>query len=440
MKQKIEEYILKNKENMQEDIQQLVHFESINGRFEENRDCLAFFLSRAREMGFSVKMTKTEDVGVIEMGSGDQTLGILVHLDVVATGDPGKWTDPPFSGAVHDGCIWGRGTVDDKGAAVMSLYAMKAVAESGIPLTKKIWLIVGTSEESNWTDIENFKREFPMPDCGFSPDGEFPIYNAENGYVDIELAFYSDGNKGILAISAGESTNTIPSLATLTLEDGTRIVKHGVSAHSSIPEAGENAIIKLGKALYAESGTVYQFARFLHDYYGQNEDGRTLCPASADECACPTTVAPTVLRYVKQDLSRSDSFAHVSLNLNIRQRPGTALKDILHIFEPLAPKYGFQFEVIEYLEPMLVSEELPFLKIMQKTCEEYGICSEFRPASGTTYAKSMPNFVSWGPVFLEDPACAHMEDERLSLDTMLLATKLYAHFLSLYETEDTHNE
>ncbi len=64
--------------------------------------------------------------------------------------------------------------MDDKGPAVMCLYALKAIKELEIPLNKRVWLIVGTSEEAEWTDIASFKKEFPVPDFGFSPDGGFP--------------------------------------------------------------------------------------------------------------------------------------------------------------------------------------------------------------------------------------------------------------------------
>ena len=430
-KLQIEEYLSKNQENMLEDISKLIRFESINGETAENRACLGFFLSRAREMGFDVKMTTTEDVGIVEMGAGRKTLGILVHLDVVATGDPDKWSESPFSGTVHDGFIWGRGTTDDKGAAMMSLYAMKAVLESGIDLHQRVQLIVGTSEESNWTDIENFVREFPLPDCGYSPDGEFPIYNAENGYADIELIFERDGEKAIQSISAGESSNTIPSKAVLVFEDGNRIVEQGVSGHSSAPELADNAIIKLCKKINAENGKRFDFARFVVDWFGDSQDGRQFRIDDGIECfngqrLNMTTAVPTVLRFEKNKEKKS---GYVILNLNVRPKFGVTKSMLEEALERLTDKYHFSFEIKGYMDPMYVDPNLQFIRIMQEVSREYGIADDLKTAAGTTYAKAMKNFVAWGPSFLTDLQCAHMEDERLSIDSMALATKLYAWFL-----------
>src|SRR5262249_56078666 len=43
---------------------------------------------------------------------------LLAHLDVVPIepGTEASWVKPPFSGAISDGFIWGRGTLDDKGS------------------------------------------------------------------------------------------------------------------------------------------------------------------------------------------------------------------------------------------------------------------------------------------------------------------------------------
>ncbi|MDD5928012.1 MAG: helix-turn-helix domain-containing protein [Firmicutes bacterium] len=67
---------------------------------------------------------------------------------------------------------------------------------------------------------------------------------------------------------------------------------------------------------------------------------------------------------------------------------------------------------------------------MAEVYESYGLKSSFQMAVGTSYAKSMKHFVSWGPVFETEPSCAHMENERLSIESMILATQIYATYLA----------
>lgn len=182
MKKKIDAFIAENRTNIIRDIVDLVRIESVNGNQEENRRALNHILALAEKMGMKTMKSSKEDVGVIEIGQGKELIGVLTHVDVVGVGDTQKWSYPPFQGKIAKGYIWGRGVVDDKGPAIMCLYGLKAIKELKIPLNKRIWLIVGTCEESEWTDIKTFNEEFEMPDYGFSPDGDFPIYNREKGY------------------------------------------------------------------------------------------------------------------------------------------------------------------------------------------------------------------------------------------------------------------
>ena len=46
-------------------------------------------------------------------GGDEPPLMLLGHTDVVAA-EPEHWTHPPFSGALADGCVWGRGALDMK--------------------------------------------------------------------------------------------------------------------------------------------------------------------------------------------------------------------------------------------------------------------------------------------------------------------------------------
>lgn len=424
IKAKTDNFIESSKEKMIEETIALIGYPSVNGRQEENRACLRYFLELAEKMGFSTMTTSDYDLGIVEIGEGEETLGILVHLDVVEIGDPAKWTYGPFDGVSRGGYIWGRGAVDDKGAAVMSLYAMKAVKQLGLPWKRKVWLIVGTSEEGSWTDISHLKEEYPLPDFGFSPDGEFPIFNAEKGYVDVELLFYEDANKGIQFLKSGDSKNTIPSKAEIIWDDGRELTAQGVAAHSSAPELGDNAIIKLCNYLGEESGV--DFVRFVNEYLSGDGFGSKLgLDDGSDhfngEYVGSTTAVPTVLAL--ED-------GGVRLVINVRQRFGTTEADIISAIAAYSESYRFHFEITEYMDAMLINRDLPFLQVMSQIHEEYGVPVGFEVAPGTSYAKSMDRFVSWGPVFQGEPSCAHVEDERLSIDSMLLATKLYSRFIS----------
>jgi succinyl-diaminopimelate desuccinylase len=426
IKQKIDAYVEQVKEEMIAEIFRLVSFPSISGNQEENTACLRYFLGLAERLGFKTMTTAEWDVGIVEMGQGDETLGILAHLDVVGIGDRAKWTNDPFTGVQRDGFLWGRGTADDKGGAVMGLYAMKAVQLLGLSMHRKVWLIVGTSEETQWTDIDNFKRQFPVPCCGFTPDGAFPIFNKERGFAEIVLRFFRDGTRGVRKLQGGDSPNTVPSKAEILLNDGRSILSSGVSAHSSLPNEGDNAIIKLCSQLEALGETEFDFVRFISKYLGNSGHAKDLhiddgCEYVEDGFASITTVAPTVLTLADDG---------VVLTINIRHKYGTTRENILDAFTALAGEYGYEVSLPEYLDPMRVSKELPLLTIMREVSEEYGVDSSFKGAPGTSYAKSMKNFVSWGPVFPTDPQTAHMEDERLSVNSMLLATRLYGRLIS----------
>ncbi|HMI48307.1 MAG TPA: M20/M25/M40 family metallo-hydrolase, partial [Gemmatimonadaceae bacterium] len=80
-------------------------------------------------------------------GNGSKkAIALVHHLDVVPA-TPASWSVDPFSGAVKDGYIWGRGAIDMKGHGVAQLMAMIALKRSGVPLTRDIVFIGNADEE-----------------------------------------------------------------------------------------------------------------------------------------------------------------------------------------------------------------------------------------------------------------------------------------------------
>lgn len=74
---------------------------------------------------------------------------IISHQDVVpvATGSEADWTHPPFSGAVADGFVWGRGAIDLKGALMAMLEACEALLAEGFRPQRTLYLAFGADEE-----------------------------------------------------------------------------------------------------------------------------------------------------------------------------------------------------------------------------------------------------------------------------------------------------
>ena len=147
--------------------------------------CLGAFLALADSLGFQ---TRNYDnyAGEVVFGEGEE-FAILCHLDVVPAG--GGCTHPPFGGEIEDGKLFGRGSMDDKGPAVICLYCLKALKDEGFAPRKKIKLIVGCNEESGWACIERYNRCAHMPETGFSPDADFPVIYAEKGILHFKAAF-----------------------------------------------------------------------------------------------------------------------------------------------------------------------------------------------------------------------------------------------------------
>jgi len=74
-----------------------------------------------------------------------RAIALVHHMDVVPA-TPSSWSVDPFSGAIKDGYIWGRGAIDMKGTGVAQLMAMIAIKRSGLPLTRDI-VYIGNSDE-----------------------------------------------------------------------------------------------------------------------------------------------------------------------------------------------------------------------------------------------------------------------------------------------------
>jgi carboxypeptidase PM20D1 len=72
---------------------------------------------------------------------------LTAHLDVVPAGDSEAWPEPPYSGRISGGRVWGRGSIDYKAGVSAMLQACEELLESGFRPERSLILSFGHDEE-----------------------------------------------------------------------------------------------------------------------------------------------------------------------------------------------------------------------------------------------------------------------------------------------------
>ena len=218
VEQSVAEYVDEVWEDVVGDIAQLVSYPSVAVSADAEpgapfgrpvRDALDCALGIAQKLGYQTSDDEGY-VGIADIpGRGDKQLATICHVDVVPAG-PG-WNTDPFAMERREGWLLGRGVIDDKGPAVLSLYAGAYLLKHGITPRYTFRALLGCDEEVGMSDVHHYLENYPNPDFLFTPDAEFPVCNAEKG--QFEATFVSpkiDGGR-IVSWSGAEATNAIPS-------------------------------------------------------------------------------------------------------------------------------------------------------------------------------------------------------------------------------------
>lgn len=432
MKKQISNYIDLYKNEMISQLSELVAIPSESDNQKELSTAIDFILKLSDHLGLSAQTYCEKQVVVVEIGSGDETLGILSHLDVVPAGDLSLWDTPPYEAVIKDGKIFGRGTLDDKGMIIASLYAMKAVLGLGMPLYKKVQLVLGTQEEVEWTDMDAYVANHKLPNYGFSPDGEYPICNIEKGCIDYTLEFDiadSCDEIHITSIMCGEALNSVPGKATATLSDRTKIVALGKPVHSCQPERGDNALFNLYNKLASMEVAENKLMKLLKEIadkfstvYGKELGLYSESEYYQGEYVHRNAFSPTIFN--AQD-------GKAMLNINCRFPYGESEDRLLEGIKEFAAQNGGSVMDVYAMPAVFVSKEKPFLKICEKAYENVtGLKNEYTLAYGGSYAKAMPNIVSWGPIFPGEEDTCHEANEYISIDSLLKNTEIFANVIA----------
>lgn len=418
---------------------------------------LEYALNLSKNMGFETKMLDGYAAHA-DLGQGEETVGILVHVDVVPEGT--GWTYEPYGGEIHDGKIYGRGTTDDKGPAIAALYAMKAIKDSGVELSRKIRIIFGTNEETGWGCMKHYFANEKAPTMAFTPDADFPVIYGEKGIIVFDLQYNLSEIKEdeivLLDIKGGNAANMVPDYAEALLkvknigktetelanflenndypisleidDEKVKIKAKGKSAHGSTPEKGENAITYLMEFLEEAFEEDSDFGKFIHLYnkkIGSSHYGENIGCGFSDDVSGKLNFNPGVIKIEN---------GKILLTVNVRYPIKSSAEEV---YEGIRTSIkGTGLELIEGksdMKPLYVSKD-NFLveKLMKVYREQTGdYKSEPITIGGGTYARAMDNAVAFGPMFPGQEDVAHQKNEYISIEHLMKLTKIYAQ--ALYE-------
>ena len=427
----IKNYIQSHKDEMIQLLSELVAVPSVQGEAVENcpfgrepARALDIMLKKCREFGFS-----TENVdnyaGSADFDDKEPALAILSHLDVVPAGD--GWSSAPFALRIDGDKLVGRGAIDDKGPAVSSLYALRAVRELGIPLSKGVRLIFGTNEENGSADLAYYRSKRTLPPMVFTPDGEYPLINAEKGMIRV---YFSTAQPEGVEISAGTVINAVPASCKFTflipLKDGLTAKfgeVAGKSAHASTPEKGENAITKFlaeyKNGIPELEGKDVTVLKSLAELFPHGEfNGKSCGLGFSDEISGDMTCVLSMLNTQNGRLSGA---------VDIRFPLDRKKSEISSIICEKLRNIGFDIDSCEGVEPHCTDADSTFVKTLLKTYEKVtGEKGESIAIGGGTYVHEIDGGVAFGAEFPGKDYHMHSPDEYITVDDLLKNAEIMA--------------
>lgn len=449
----LQEKVLVYKDDVIKSIQGAIQIKSVMEEAKEGMPfgegpakALNYFVELGKDMGFEV-INYDNYVATIEFGEGEEVLGILGHVDVVPEGE--GWDYSPYSGALVDGRIYGRGTLDDKGPSTICLYAMKAIKESGVNLNKRVRMILGANEESGSKCMEHYfgTLKMPQPTLAFTPDSNFPVTFAEKGIVRVRLK-NSYSTLADVSLSGGNAFNSVPERCELTIpvdylegvaeslvaynesreykieceeKNGNyHINSYGKSAHASKPYLGYNSVSALFEFLREVKVKNEEFrslVEFFNTCIKMDIDGKSLGVNFEDEESGKLTlnIGKTTLK---------DGILEICID--IRCPVKVENKKVIEIIKERASKF-MEVELAGDTAPLYVAKDSFLVSTLMNVYKDVTGDVESQPIAigGGTYARSVTNGVAFGALLSSQVDNMHQKNEYLEIDKIDTLLKIY---------------
>lgn len=464
----IEEY----KDEMIKTLQELISIKSVITQKDGDapfgtgiQKAFEYMLEKGREEGFQVENIDNYG-GHIEFSgspSGQKAgtpktdggiMAVIGHLDVVPEG--GDWDFDPYGGELSEDRIYGRGAIDDKGPVVASFYAMKALKDSGFIPKKRVRLILGLDEETNWTGMDYYLQRTETPAFGFTPDCNFPVVYGEMGVLVFDLVKRVGKTSGrvdgavIQSLEGGNAPNSVADHARVVLSSDTypevieklskfkeetgysidvkingnklEITAQGVSSHGARASLGLNAISILMKSLSrieAANRDIGCFIDFYNKHIGFELDGESLGCGFSDEHSGKLILNVGMIKLTE---------GRLTLTVNIRYPISCGEEKVYGSMEPVLSNYGIEIVRKKHQAPIYLPREDKMVATLMDIYRRHTGDEESEPivTGCTTYARAVKNSIAYGAVFPGEPELGHQKNEYITVKNLLTLARIYA--------------
>lgn len=384
----------------------------------------------------------------IEYGEGSEIVYVFGHGDVVPAGE--GWSSDPFKLEIKEDQIFGRGVVDDKGPLIAAYLALKLIRENDLKINRKIRIVAGGNEESEFRCIRHYFSKEPKPTYGFTPDAKFPVIHGEKGGGIIKITG-SIENKNI-QITGGEAHNIIPYSVLIknlksfpnnslldgfskeenikfveTAENESKVLKvNGKGGHSSKPEKAVNPIEKSVKFL--SQCLNEKWILTLHNLIGQHNLNGQLYGLDREGKCGRLMLVPTIIE-IKNGI--------LQLTLSVRYPENISFEEILKTISNYFAKNRineYKIEGKNIKNPNYVPSDSKLVKKLYDIYVKHtgDLANKVRVTSAGTYASEMSNSVIFGCEFPDGSAgSTHEKNEFGSINAFVKAIGIYAE--ALYE-------
>ncbi len=417
--------------------------------------------------------------------AGADEFGILTHADVVPV-VPAEWVldgqaIDPFKVTRVGDKLYGRGTIDDKGSIATVLFAMKAVKDSGLPLSRGIRLMIETTEETGGDAMKYYQGKTTLPAYNIVLDSKYPAVVAEKGSGALKAVFdevkADPAQPAITAMAGAASANAIAQTATATITAGDEaaieaiaarlqaakgdfttsyagqggpftidiqrsgtaatVKVTGTSAHGSRPEEGVNPVPRLtlflqqvlmptdGVAL-VQPNAYSNALRYINGAFGLDYFGKQLGVAYADDFMGPLTLSPNLIKAADGKLE---------VTTNVRMPRGKTPEQLRTEVEQRITRWSAAAKVpltLQYTQGNWMARDpkgawlSTLLNIFGDTT---GLDAKPVPTAGSTTAKLMPNAINFGPAMPGKKYTAHNALEYKELPDLRADMQMFTEML-----------